>query len=460
MSEWTGVILAAGQGNRMKSSQPKVLHTVCGRPLVTHVVEVMRQAGAGRIVVVASPSVAEIPELRAAVGDDVAIAVQEVPLGTGHAVESARQTVGEGQRVVVAAGDMALVRSASIERLVAAHEESGALLSVLTATVADPYGFGRIVRTESGSIRAIVEEVEADAEQKQICEMNTGLFCISAPWCWAQLERLRISPSGEKYLTDLVDPAARQGKAATASVEDETEALGVNTRVQLAEVERVMRDRVRTEHMLAGVTMRDPETTYIDAGVEIGRDTELLPGNHIRSGTRIGQGCVIGPNSILVGARVNDGARVISSHVEDAEIGAGVSVGPFSRIRPGTRIEPGAYVGNFAEIKNSTVRAGTHVGHFSYVGDSELGNDVNIGAGTITANFDGKNKHRTVIGDRVKIGSDTVLVAPVTVGDDASTGAGAVVNRDVHAGETVVGVPARPIKKSPGVRQPQEGGSV
>ncbi len=456
MNEWTGVILAAGQGTRMKSNLPKTLHTVCGKPLIGHVADVMRAAGAHRVVAVVSPAIAEMPELKAAIGDDVAIAIQTEALGTADALESARQAVGNATTLVVAAGDMALLRHESISDLVSTHEQSGSLLSVLTATVDDPQGFGRIVRDESGAIEAIVEEVDTDADQKLICEMNTGLYCLQVPWSWDELENLAISSVGEKFLTDLVAVAASSGKASTTSVQDVSEAIGVNNRIQLAEVEQAMRDRIRRGHMLAGVTIRDPQTTYIDADVEIGRDTELLPGNHIRSGTRIGADCIIGPNSILKDCVIGEGATIISSHVEGAEVGAGNSVGPFSRIRKCTYIESGAYVGNFAEIKNSRIGSGTHVGHFSYVGDTELGEDVNIGAGTVTANFDGVNKHRTVIGDRAKIGSDTVIVAPVNIGADASTGAGSVVNRDVAAGETVVGVPAKLIAQRSGSKHRTE----
>lgn len=449
MNEWTGVILAAGQGTRMKSTLPKTLHTVCGKPLIGHVADAMRAAGAHQVVAVVSPAISEMSELKTAIGDDVRIAIQSEPLGTAHAVECARQAAGDTSTIVVGAGDMALVRAKSISDLVESHRRSNSLLSVLTAIVDDPYGFGRITRDRSGAIQAIVEEVDADEDQKQIHEMNTGLYSLQTPWAWDELAKLAVSSVGEKFLTDLVAVAssAGPGKASSSLVEDASEALGVNTRVQLAEVEHAMRDRIRREHMLSGVTIRDPETTYIDADVQIGQDTELLPGNHIHTGTRIGKSCVIGPNSILRDCVIEDSAKIISSYVEGAEIGEGISVGPFSRIRPGTRVESGAYVGNFAEIKNSRIGSGSHVGHFSYVGDSELGKDVNIGAGTVTANFDGVNKHRTVIGDRVKIGSDTVIVAPVNIGEDASTGSGAVVNRDVAAGETVVGVPARPISQ-------------
>lgn len=434
----------------MKSDLPKSLHTVCGLTLLGHVARTMKAAGARQIVVVASPSLAEMPDLHAVLrdelGDDVVIAIQHEPLGTAHALQSARDAIADTGSIVVGAGDTVLVRPESVSALVEQHSNTGAHVSMLTASVPDPAGLGRIVRNR-GEVISVVEEAEADAAQKLIREVNAGWYCLDSQWTWGALEKVRISQVGEMYLPDLIAAAASSGRATTASAVDPSEALGINDRVQLANVEQVMRDRIRRTHMLAGVTIRDPQTTYIDMDVEIGIDTELLPGNHIYSGTRIGPHCVIGPNSMLRDCVIGDGATVTSSHIESAEIGAGISIGPFSRIRAGTRIEAGAYIGNFAEIKNSRIGTGTHVGHFSYVGDSDLGTDVNIGAGTITANFDGTDKHRTVIGDRVKIGSDTVIVAPVTIGADASTGAGAVVNRDVPAGATVVGVPAKPIRK-------------
>ena len=445
MNKWTGVVLAAGQGTRMKSSLPKGLHTACGKPLLGHVTSLMRDAGASRVIVIASPVTAELPELKAAAGENAIIAVQHRPLGTAHALLCARESVGEAETIVVGAGDMPLVQGESLASLIGVHEDTNAFISMLVANVENPSGLGRVIRHANGSVLKVVEEAEADSQQKQIREVNTGWYALDAAWAWGELERVRVSATGERYLPDLVGAAATSARAQAVAVGDSWEALGVNNRVQLAEVERVLRDRIRRRHMLAGVTLRDPQTTYIDAGVEIGQDTELLSGNHLLAGTRIGTGCVIGPNSVLRECSIGDGSRIIASYIEGAEIGAGISIGPYSRVRAGTRIETGAYIGNFAEVKNSKVGAGSHVGHFSYIGDSALGADVNIGAGTVTANFDGREKHRTVIGDRVKVGSDTVFVAPVTVGDDAVTGAGAIVTSDVAAGDTVVGVPARPI---------------
>jgi bifunctional UDP-N-acetylglucosamine pyrophosphorylase/glucosamine-1-phosphate N-acetyltransferase len=431
----------------MKSSLPKGLHTACGKSLLGHATSLMRDAGASKIIVVATPCTAQMPEFIAAAGNNVIIVVQEKPLGTADALLSSREAVGDASTIVVGAGDMPLVRNESVASLLNVHQDADALISMLTANVEKPTGLGRVIRHANGGVVEVVEEAEADSAQKQISEVNTGWYALDAKWAWQELEKVRVSATGEGYLPDLIASAASHSRVQAVAVGDNSEALGVNNRVQLAEVEQVLRDRIRMRHMLAGVTIRDPETTYIDADVEIGRDTELLPGNHILSGSRIGSGCVIGPNSVLRDCSIGDGSRVIASYIEAAEIGAGISVGPYSRIRAGTKIETGAYVGNFAEIKNSKIGAGTHVGHFSYVGDTELGADVNIGAGSITANFDGKDKHRTVIGDRVKVGADTVFVAPVSVGNDAVTGAGAVVTSDVDAEDTVVGVPARPINR-------------
>jgi bifunctional UDP-N-acetylglucosamine pyrophosphorylase/glucosamine-1-phosphate N-acetyltransferase len=447
---FTGVILAAGKGARMKSRIPKALHEVCGAPMLSHVAAAIRNAGVNQLVVVADPVTAESPQLATAAGIGANIVVQPEAFGTADALMSAQEVCENSASVLVSAADMPLVRSSSIRRLLAEHSASSALVTVLTARVDSPNGMGRIRRNSSGDPVAIIEEAAADDETLAIEEVNTSWYCFASEWLWDSLERVQLSNSGEKYLTDLLEMAAREGSAAAVEVEDPAEALGVNDRSQLAVVEGLMRDRIRTRWMQAGVTLKDPATTYIDIDAVPSPDSVIYPGTHILGNTRIGRDCQIGPATVLKDCEVADGATVISSHCEGASIGASTSVGPLSRLRPGAKLADGVYVGNFVEIKNSVVRTGAHIGHFSYVGDAEVGRDANIGAGAVTCNYDGTNKHKTIIGDGAFIGSGSMLVAPVEIGSGAHTGAGAVVINDVPAGELVVGVPARKIdRKSP-----------
>ena len=445
---FTGVILAAGKGARMKSRIPKALHELCGAPMLSHVVEAVRSAGVGRIVVVSDPVTAESSQLASAAGHGARIALQPEPLGTADALLSARAACEESDSLLVSAADMPLVRTSSVRRMLAEHSSSGALVTVLTARVDSPNGMGRILRDSAGRPVAIVEEADADRETLEIGEVNTSWYCFSSEWLWDSLVRTQFSSNGEKYLTDLIEMAAREGTAAAVEVEEPAEAMGVNDRVQLAAVEGLMRERIRTRWMQSGVTLKDPATTYIDIGAVPGPDSVIYPGTHILGKTRIGRECHIGPGSFLEDCEVGDGAKVIGSHCEGASIGAKSSVGPSSRLRSGTILDDEVYVGNFAEIKNSVVGAGAHIGHFSYVGDAEVGRDVNIGAGTVTCNYDGEKKHKTIIGDGAFIGSGVMLVAPVEIGRGARTGAGAVVTKDVPAGELVVGVPARKLDRN------------
>ena len=445
MPEWAGIVLAAGKGVRMKSRVPKVLHTVCGVPLLGHVTGAMRSAGLERIVVVGSPESSETPEFTGAAGQGSVVAVQREQLGTADAVAAAQDATQQAGQVLVGAGDMALIQPASIKRMMESHAATDAAVTVLTAAVGDPAGFGRIIRDGDGAVSAIVEEKVADDETRQINEINTSWYCFDAAWLWERISGVQKSATGEFFLTDLVAEAARSGRVGAVAVGDPAEAMGVNDRTQLAAVEREMTQRILTSLMLSGVTVRDPSSTYVDAGVTIGRDTVLLPGVHLRAGTSVGEACEIGPNSNLSKSQIGDRVRIISSYVDGATIGDDLSVGPYSRIRPGTVIETGAYIGNYAEIKNSRIGAGSAVGHFSYVGDTDVGRDVNIGAGTVTANYDGVAKHRTRIGDGAFIGSDSIIIAPRNIGARARTAAGAVITSDVADGETVAGVPARPI---------------
>ena len=429
----------------MKSKIPKVLHRICGREMVRLTVDCVADAGLEPIVVVAPPSSAAI---KTVLGGSVTYAEQQEPLGSGHALLQTQSAVGPDLDMFVINGDVPLVTPKSVRSLLEAHRERGASITLLTATVPKPEGLGRVLRSVDGSVTAVVEESEADEAALSLSEVNVGAYCFSTQWLWGSLGNLPASGSGEILLTGLVGLAVSQGMTVeTVATDDAGEAVGVNTRVQLAEAEAILRQRVRERWMLGGVSMPDPSAVYIDVGVELGQDTTIHPNTHIRGGSRIGRDCEIGPNSIVAESTIGDSCRVVSSVVEGSTIGDRVAVGPFSRVRDGSRLMDGVYLGNYAEIKNSVLERGTRVSHFSYVGDARVGSNVNIGAGTVTCNYDGVEKNRTVIGDGAFIGSDSMLVAPVNIGARASTGAGSVITRDVPPDHQAVGVPARARRK-------------
>jgi bifunctional UDP-N-acetylglucosamine pyrophosphorylase/glucosamine-1-phosphate N-acetyltransferase len=446
------VVLAAGQGTRMRSALPKVLHPAAGLPLVEHVARLADAAGAERRVLVLSEDT--LAPVQARLGDRYGYAVQRQRLGTGHAVLQARELLdGAVDEVLVLYGADPLMRRESVERLVAARRESGALAAITTFTADPPTGYGRIIRDAAGAVTAIVEQRDASPEQRAIREVNQGVAVYDGAWLWGALERLTPSANGEYYLTDLVALAlAERGPGAVASLhlDDPDEALGVNDRAQLAAAGAILNRRKLHELMLAGVSIVDPATTYVDVDVQIGMDSILLPGTIIRGQTSIGEGCEIGPNSVIEDSLLGAGCRVTFSVVEQARMDDGANIGPFGHLRRGAHLMENVHMGNFGEVKNATLGPGTKMGHFSYIGDATLGANVNIGAGTITCNFaaDGK-KYRTEIGEGAFIGSDTLLRAPVTVGEGATTGAGSVVTRDVPAGGVAVGMPARVIRRRP-----------
>jgi bifunctional UDP-N-acetylglucosamine pyrophosphorylase/glucosamine-1-phosphate N-acetyltransferase len=362
--------------------------------------------------------------------------------------QAAALLAGQTDLVLVTYADMPLLRAETLQRLVEAQRHNLGVLSMLTNISADARGFGRIVRDHNGQVQAIVEEVDATPEQLAIRELNTGVYCFAADWLWQALPRIQLSSKGEYFLTDLVAIARQDGHDIQAvTIEDDEEIIGINTRVHLAEASRLMQRRINQAWMLAGVTLVDPAATYIEPGVEIGPDTTIWPNSHLQGSTRIGQGCTIGPNTIVQDTQIGDRCRVLSSVLEQAHLEAGVEIGPFGHLRKGAHLAEGVHMGNFGEVKNSYLGPGTKMGHFSYLGDATIGANVNIGAGTITCNYDGKKKNPTEIGDDVFIGSDTMLVAPVTLGKGARTGAGSVVTKDVPPDTLVVGVPARPIRK-------------
>ncbi|MDE2861036.1 MAG: bifunctional UDP-N-acetylglucosamine diphosphorylase/glucosamine-1-phosphate N-acetyltransferase GlmU [Chloroflexota bacterium] len=440
MDSWKAVILAAGRGSRMRSSVPKVLQPICGRAMVGLVADALRGAGLDDLVAVVAPGARGVGE---AIGGCVSPVEQAEQLGTGHALAQAGALLAEHRGHVLAInGDVPLVTPATISALVNRHESTGACLTILTCDGPPSHGMGRVVRDDNGAVAAIVEEADLDARSACSAEANAGVYCVQSPWVWSALSGLPTAPNGEVYLTSLVAEAVRQGHAVESlCVSDASEALGVNDGVQLDRAREAMRRRINDGWRLRGVSVMEP--AYIDVAVEIGEDSVLYPNSFLQGRTSVGKGCAIGPGSMVTDSSIADGCRILNSVVEGAVLEEGVDVGPFSHVRPDSHVETGVHVGNFAEIKNSRLGRGTKMGHFSYVGDSWVGAGVNIGAGAVTCNFDGVDKHRTIVEDGAFIGSDSMLIAPVRIGAGASTGAGSVVTKDVPPGARVAGAPAR-----------------
>ncbi len=443
----TAVLLAAGQGTRMKSSLPKVLHPLCGKPMLWHVLEALKSAATERPVVVVGHGAEEVTKY---LGDSAQTVLQEPQLGTGHAAMQAEPLLkGRTDYVIVTYADMPLLRGETFARLVETQRLNPGPLSLLTVIAEDPRGFGRIVRKADGTVEAIVEEYVATPEQQKIKELNVGAYCFKADWFWDALHRIGKNPKkGEYYLTDIVEIAVKDNLPVQAVVHDDfIETIGINTRVHLSEAEAAMRKRINQEHMLNGVSMMDPASTYIEAGVKIGRDTTILPNTYIHGNTVVGERNVIGPNTIIRNTTIGNGCKILASVMEGAVLEDDVDMGPFARLRKGAHLKSHVHMGNFGEVKDSTLREGVKMGHFSYIGNADIGANTNIGAGTITCNYDGEKKHPTEIGEDVFIGSDTMLVAPVKLGAGARTGAGAVVTKNVPEDTLVVGMPARAIRK-------------
>jgi bifunctional UDP-N-acetylglucosamine pyrophosphorylase/glucosamine-1-phosphate N-acetyltransferase len=442
MSRLGVVILAAGQGTRMRSRLPKVLHSIAGRPMVLYALDAVAGLVDSKPVLVVGHGAEAVQR---AVGDAASFVLQEQQLGTGHAVLQARRVLqGHADTVLVLYADMPLLSPGTVRQLVEAHQTHTGPITMLTCIHDDAMGFGRILRNTQGGVIGIIEEAQATPEQLAIKELNPGVYCFNGEWLWDHLAHLPLSPKGEYYLTDLIHMTIAEGHAVESIVvRDPLETLGVNDRVQLAQVESVIRQRVRERLMRAGVTMTDPDSTYIDALVQVGEDTVIYPNTHLQGNTRIGTDCQVGPNTIIRDSAVGDRCRVLAAVIEEAVIENEVSIGPFAHLRKGAHLADRVHIGNFGEVKNSNLGPGVKMGHFSYVGDATIGPDVNIGAGSITCNFDGVQKQETVIEEGAFIGSDTMLVAPVKVGARAKTGAGSVVTHDVPPDTTVVGVPAR-----------------
>jgi bifunctional UDP-N-acetylglucosamine pyrophosphorylase/glucosamine-1-phosphate N-acetyltransferase len=443
----TAVLLAAGQGTRMKSDLPKVLHPLCGKPMLWHVLEALKSVTTEQPVVVVGHGAEEV---RKYVGDAAECVLQEPQLGTAHATLQAESSLrGKTDYVIVTYADMPLLRGETFRQLLEIQRLNTGPLSLLTVIADDPRGFGRIVRKADGTVEAIVEEYVATPEQREIKELNVGAYCFKADWLWDALHRIEKNPKkGEYYLTDIIELAVKDNLPVQAVVHDDfIETIGINTRVHLSEAEAALRMRINQEHMLNGVSLMDPASTYIEVDVTIGKDTTLLPNTYLHGETVIGERNVIGPNTIIRNTTIGNDCKILASVLEGAVLEDEVDMGPFARLRKGAHLESHVHMGNFGEVKDSTLHEGVKMGHFSYIGNANIGARTNIGAGTITANYDGEKKNPTEIGEDAFIGSDTMLIAPLKLGDGARTGAGAVVTKNVPEDTLVVGMPARAIRK-------------
>ena len=444
MPDFKAIILAAGPGTRMKSSLPKVLHKLSGKPMVALVMDSIIKAGVDDIIAVV-PSCHK--PLKETFEGKIAIAVQKHPKGSGHALLQCRQKASNIENILVINGDMPLIEAKTLSDLMKQHKSSKADLTLLTGKVTDPRDFGRIVRNDEGQVINVVEESEADAAQLHINEVNAGVYCFKTSWLWAALESLKPSKSGEFFLTDLISFAESINLTIKSINTDYQEIMGVNNKSDLAKAEMILRTATCESLMETGVRIIDPDTTYIDLEVLVGPDTVIFPNTHIRGSTTISSNCEIGPNCEITNSSIGSSCMIRSSTIEGTTIHDNVSIGPYSHIREGSVLNEDVSIGNYVEIKNSTLGQGTKSGHHCYLGDSDIGSNVNIGAGTITCNYDGKQKHRTTIRDNAFIGSDTKLVAPVTIGKQSITGAGSIVTKDIPDFAKGVGSPARILKE-------------
>ncbi len=449
MKDVAALILAAGKGTRMKSAQPKVLHSILGKTLIERVVDTVEQLEPDRIAVI----VGDLDDgVRDRLGSRGEYIIQQERLGTGHAVLQAKDAFsGYKGTLLVLYGDAPFLSVRTLQRLVDHHMRSGASGTILTTCPADAMARGRVLRDEQGNVTRVVEERDASEQEKGVVEINAGTYCFNPRHLFDALERLKPdNDQGEYYLTDIVEVLVNDGKRVESlRTDDPDETIGINSCEELAAATILCRDRNVARLMRDGVTVIDPCTCYIADDVRIGSNSIVYPGTWIEGNTMIGERSVIGPHSVIVDCTIGDDTSITMSHCVGAVIGSKVNVGPFARIRPETRIGDHDRIGNFVELKNATVGANTSVAHLAYLGDALVGSGVTIGAGTVTANYDGVRKNRTVIDDGARIGCNTVLVAPVTIGRDAVTGAGSVVtrNNDVPPGQTVVGVPAKPLRK-------------
>lgn len=426
----TAIILAAGQGTRMKSSLPKVLHQIAGKPMLHHVLNTLDEAKISRKIVVLGHGADLVEE---SLPENVEVVYQKEQLGTGHAVMQAKELIaGSGGAVLVLCGDTPLLKGETISNLLQQHQNNTNTITVLTALIDNPQGYGRIIR-EGQRVKAIVEEKDADVREKKVKEINTGTYCFQGDFLDKSLDKLTTeNVQKEYYLTDLIKIAAQESLKVEAHIlSDFKESLGINNRVQLAEAEKILRFRILEKLMLGGVTVIDPQATYIDAEVVIGQDTVIYPGTILEGKTFIGSNCILGPQVRVVNSKISDNSQVQNSVILESEVGENCKIGPFAYLRPGAILQDNVKIGDFVEVKKSTIGAGSKVPHLSYVGDAIVGDNVNVGCGTITCNYDGKTKHQTIIEAGAFIGSNTNLIAPVIVGKSAVIGAGSTITQNV-----------------------------
>ncbi len=429
----SAVILAAGKGVRMRSNYPKVVHQVAGTPMVVHVVKAITGTGIDKITLVVGHQQELIKKLF--IGQNLEFATQAEQLGTGHALLQAQANVQADDMVLVVAGDTPLLQTATLQALIEHHQNNKAIATVLSTQIENPYGYGRIIRDEKGSFQRIVEEKDASPEEKKVAEINSGMYCFQVQEAFAALASLGSNNAqGEYYLTDILEILMQDKCRVEVFLTDaEEDIYGINNREQLAFAEAIMRQRKNKELMLAGVTLIDPASTFIDTEVSIGMDTTIYPFTIIEGSTQIGEGCQIGPSTRISNSVIGEDVVIENSRIKEAEVGDKCTIGPFAYLRPQAVLHEGVKVGDFVEIKKSIIGAGSKVPHLSYIGDAELGKGVNVGAGTITCNYDGKNKWPTILEDGAFIGSNTNLVAPVKIGANAITGAGSTITHDVPA---------------------------
>lgn len=428
---FTSVILAAGMGTRMKSKMPKVLHKVCGKPLSKWVIDASKAAGADKVCAVVGHKAETVKEV---LGDVCEFALQAEQKGTGHAVMQAIDVIKNSKgEVVILNGDTPLITAETINKAIEYHKNNGNQATVITAILDDATGYGRIVRDNDGSVLKIVEQKDASEEEKKINEVNSGMYVFYAQSLVYALDKITPNNAqGEYYLTDTLEILLSAGKKIGGyAISDNDEIRGINDRVQLNEAEKIMQKRINEYHMRNGVTMRNPESVYIEDGVEIGNDTEICQNVTIKSGTKIGSDCVIGSGSMLDRAVIHDGVDVLSSVILESEVDEGTHVGPFAYIRPNCHVGKEVKVGDFVELKNSNIDDGTKISHLTYIGDSDVGKRVNFGCGTVTCNYDGKKKYRTTIGDDCFVGCNTNFVSPINVGDGVYIAAGSTITEDI-----------------------------